>query len=216
MVYGPAVEGGILTAAGAPRRYEHGEVILGQGEPVSCLRLIRTGAVRLSAVAPSGREVVVAVLGDGDVFGEVALLGSGPSPVEARALGHATVVLLHVGSIAAVVRTNPATAEELLRLVAARLHRTSAALEEALLHDVPARVCLRLRDLARSHGTPSEEGVRLPPRLTQDELARMVGASRESVNRSLGALTAKGLVRLQGGRYLLPDPEALVAVVTPA
>jgi CRP-like cAMP-binding protein len=208
------VEGGILTAAGAPRRYAHGEVILGQGEPVSCLRLVSEGAVRLSAVAPSGREVVVAVLGRGDVFGEVALLGSGPSPVEARALGHASVVLVPVESIRTVVRSSPATAEELLRLVAVRLHRTSAALEEALANDVPARVCLRLRALARSHGTPSKGGVRLPPRLTQEELARMVGATRESVNRSLGSLAARGLVRIEGRRYVLPDPDALVTAAS--
>lgn len=203
---------GVLAAGMAPRRYRHGEVVLGQGRAVTCLRLVVSGAVRLSAVVPSGREVVVALLGAGDVFGELALLGGGPSPVEARAVGAETrVVALPIEALREVVRRAPASAEELLRLIASRLHHTAGALEEALAHDVPTRVSLRLRDLARSHGSAEPGGILLPPRLTQDEIARMVGATRESVNRSLSSLAARGLVRVEGRRYVVPDPEALAA-----
>jgi CRP/FNR family transcriptional regulator, cyclic AMP receptor protein len=202
---------GIIAASGPPRWYEHGDVVVRQGEPTGSLRLITSGAIRLSAVTVGGREVVVALLGVGDIFGESALLGEEPSPVEARAAGGASIVTLPLGSLRAVLRAAPETAEELLRLVTVRLHRTSAALEEALAHDVPTRVRLRLRDLARSHGSVSSTGVRLPPRLTQDELARMVGASREAVNRSLVSLSARGLVRVEDRRYVVPDPDALAA-----
>ena len=202
----------VLAAGVAPRRYRHGEVVVGQGQAVTCLRLVVSGAVRLSAVVPSGREVVVGLLGAGDVFGELALLGGGPSPVEARAVGSETrIVALPLEALREVVRRAPASAEELLRLVASRLHHTAGALEEALAHDVPTRVSLRLRDLARSHGTAAADGVRLPPRLTQEELARMVGATRESVNRTLSSLAARGLVRVEGRRYVVPDPDALAA-----
>lgn len=204
---------GVQVEGAATRRYRHGEVVMRQAETVTCLRLVSTGAVRLSAVVPSGREVVVGLLGPGDVFGELALLGGGPSPVEARAVGPSTrILVVPVDSLRAVMQRTPETAEELLRLVATRLHRTAVALEEALAHDVPTRVSLRLRDLARSHGTAGAGGVRLPPRLTQDELARMVGATRESVNRSLALLAARGLVRVEGRRYVVPDPEALLAL----
>jgi len=206
------VGGEVLAAGMAPRRYRHGEVVVGQGQAVTCLRLVVSGAVRLSAVVPSGREVVVGLLGAGDVFGELALLGGGPSPVEARAVGSETrIVALPLEALREVVRRAPASAEELLRLVASRLHHTAGALEEALAHDVPTRVSLRLRDLARSHGTAAADGVRLPPRLTQEELARMVGATRESVNRTLSSLAARGLVRVEGRRYVVPDPDALAA-----
>jgi len=202
----------VLATGVAPRRYRHGEVVVGQGQAVTCLRLVVSGAVRLSAVVPSGREVVVGLLGAGDVFGELALLGGGPSSVEARAVGGETqIVALPLEALREVVRRAPASAEELLRLVASRLHHTAGALEEALAHDVPTRVSLRLRDLARSHGTAAADGVRLPPRLTQEELARMVGATRESVNRTLSSLAARGLVRVEGRRYVVPDPEALAA-----
>jgi CRP/FNR family transcriptional regulator len=171
--------------------------------------VVLEGAVRLSAILPTGREVVVGLLGAGDVFGEVALLGR-PSPVEARAVGRVCVELLTAEALDAVVRHSPATASELLRLLASRLHRTSVALQEVLAHDVPTRVSRRLFELARRHGVPGRGGVRLALPLTQEELGRMVGASRESVNKCMADLAARGLVRTEGRRYVITDPEALV------
>lgn len=196
-------------AGPSPRRYAHGEAILCQGDPGACLFFVLSGAVRLAAVLESGREVVVGLLGPGEVFGEVALLGGGSSPVEARAVGEARIAVVPVASLEAVIERNPATATELLRLVASRLHRTSAALEEALAHDVPTRVSRRLCELARRHGVRDPGGVRLSLPLTQEDLGRMIGASREAVNKSLSALAARGLVRTEGRRYVIPDIDAL-------
>ena len=170
--------------------------------------LVLAGAVRLSAVSASGREVVVGLLGVGDVFGEAALSGVA-SPVEARAVGRADVLALPVETLGTLIERHPATAEQLLRMIAARLHRTSLALEEALTGDVPARVRGRLRELAAGHGVEEPDGVRLDVPITQEELARMVGASREAVNRSLGALAARGLVRTGSRTFVIRDPEAL-------
>ena len=190
------------------RRIPHGVVIVRQGEAVTCLFLVTAGAVRLSSVTASGREVVVGLLCRGDLFGEAALIGH-PSQVHAQAVGPTTVLALPISSLRAILERNPETAEQLLRLIAARLHRTSAALEDALVADVPARVAGRLRELATHHGAPGPAGVRLRVPLTQDELARMVGASREAVNRSMGALAARGLVRSSGRRLFITDPDAL-------
>ena len=190
------------------RRLPHGEVIVRQGDRVSSLFLVTSGAVRLSSVTASGREIVVGLLCRGDLFGESALLGD-PSLVRAQAVGPTTVLALPIPSMRAMLERTPATAEELLRLIAARLHRTSAALEDAMAADLPRRVVGRLRELADDHGVPGPHGVRLRIPLTQDELARMVGASRESVNRTVGALAARGVIRTRGGRYVITDPDAL-------
>jgi CRP/FNR family transcriptional regulator, cyclic AMP receptor protein len=193
---------------GVTRRLPHGGVIARQGDAAMSLFLVVAGAVRLSSVTTSGREVVVGLLCPGDLFGEAALLG-GRSPVDARAVGEATVVALPIPSLRSLLERHPATAEELLRMIAARLHRTSAALEEALVGDLGTRIAGRLRELADVHGVRAAGGVRLRVPLTQEELARMVGASRESVNRSVGALTARGLIRSKGRRLVITDPEAL-------
>jgi len=196
------------TEGGVTRRIPHGVVIVRQGQAVTCLFLVTAGAVRLASVTASGREVVVGLLCGGDLFGEAALLGH-PSQVHAQAVGPTIVLALPISSLRAILERNPETAEQLLRLIAARLHRTSAALEDALSADVLARVAGRLRELATHHGAPGPAGVRLRVPLTQDELARMVGASREAVNRSMGALAARGLVRSSGRRLFITDPEAL-------
>jgi CRP-like cAMP-binding protein len=197
------------TEGGVTRRIPHGVVIVRQGEAVTCLFLVTAGAVRLSSVTASGRELVVGLLCRGDLFGESALLGH-PSQVHAQAVGPTIVLALPISSLRAILERNPETAEQLLRLIAARLHRTSAALEDALSADVPTRVVGRLRDLATHHGVPGPTGVRLRIPLTQDELARMVGASREAVNRSVGALTARGLLRTEGRTVVITDPEELL------
>lgn len=197
-----------VSAAGTPRRLPHGDVVVRQGDPIDHLFLVTRGVVRLSAVTREGREVVVGLLGPGDLFGESSLIGQ-PSPVEARAVGSTDLVPLPLGNVREVMRHHPSTAEELLRLVAARLHRTSRALEEALVATVPARVSNRLRDLARTHGVATPDGVQIGFPLTQDELARMVGASREAVNRTIAALASRGLVRTAGRRFVIPDPGAL-------
>jgi CRP/FNR family cyclic AMP-dependent transcriptional regulator len=196
------------SEGGVTRRLSHGEVIVRQGDAVSSLFLVTAGAVRLSSVTASGREIVVGLLCRGDLFGESALLGD-PSLVRAQAVGPTTVLALPIPSLRATLERTPATAEELLRLIAARLHRTSAALEDAMAADLPTRVVVRLRELADDHGVPGPNGVRLRVPLTQDELARMVGASRESVNRTVGALAARGVVRSGGGRIVITDPDAL-------
>jgi CRP-like cAMP-binding protein len=164
--------------------------------------------VRLSSVTLTGREIVVGLLGPGDLFGESALLAE-PSPVEARVVGRADVVTLPLAEVRHIIRHQPGVSEELLRLVADRLHRTSRALEDSLSADLPTRLSRRLRDLAEAHGVLAPEGVRIDVPLTQTELARMVGASREAVNRTLGGLAARGLVRARGGEVVIPDPSAL-------
>jgi CRP/FNR family transcriptional regulator, cyclic AMP receptor protein len=196
------------TEGGGTRRLPHGEVIVRQGDTVSSLFLVTAGAVRLSSVTASGREIVVGLLCRGDLFGESALLGD-PSLVRAQAVGPTTLLALPIPSLRSTLERTPATAEELLRLIAARLHRTSAALEDAMAADLPSRVVGRLRELADDHGVRGPNGVRLRVPLTQDELARMVGASRESVNRTVGALAARGVVRSGGGRIVITDPDAL-------
>jgi CRP/FNR family cyclic AMP-dependent transcriptional regulator len=199
-----------LVEGVAPRRYDHGEVIVRQGEAVTALSLVTSGVVRLSAVTSGGREVVVGVLGPGQLFGELSLLGPDEfSPVQACALGTAVVVDLPASCLRAVLERSPAAAGQIVRFIAARLHRTSAALQEALSHDVTARLCLRLCELARDHGRHEPDGVHIRIPLTQDELARMVGASREAVNRTLGKLIARRLVRTDRRWIVLPDPEAL-------
>jgi CRP-like cAMP-binding protein len=202
------VEARIVDLASPSRRFANGQALVRQGQSADCLFLVRAGVVRLAAALPSGHEVVVGMLGPGDVFGECALLGD-PSPVEARAAGTVEVEALPLTALQALLERSPGTATELLRMLASRLHRTTGALEEALAQDVPTRLCRKLCELASRHGVRDQHGVRLALPLTQEDLGRMIGASRETVNRTLAVLMARKLIRTEGRRYVIPDVDAL-------
>ena len=159
-------------AAAAPRRYADGAVITRLGEPVAAPALVERGLARASVLAEDGREAIVALLGPGDVFDECALLEPPRSPVEIRALGDTTIRRLGL---------RPSPLEVAL---ARRLRAATGLLEEAMLHDVRSRLLRRLQDLAARRAS----GLRVP--LTQEELGRMVGATRETVNRALRDLAS--------------------------
>jgi CRP/FNR family transcriptional regulator, cyclic AMP receptor protein len=197
-----------VVLAGSVRRLPHDTVVVRQDEPSTALFVVERGAMRLSAVTADGRELVVAVLGSGDVFGEAALLEE-RSPVEARTVGETIVIAFDAGALPIVFREAPATGAELLRLVASRLHRTERALGDALTSDLATRIVTRLHELGERHGVRRSDGVHLTIPLTQDELARMVGASREAVNRSLRGLADADLVRTGRTGVVITDPDAL-------
>ena len=207
--YGRPVERLTAIAGALPRRVRNGTTLVRQGEPIDAVYIVIRGAVRLSAVLLSGREVVFGILGAGDLFGEAALLEDPTSPVDARAIATTDLLPVPLPVLEAVFARRPATATQVVRMLAARLHRTSAALEDALARDVAARVCRTIVDLASRHGIPEPEGilVRLP--VTQDEIAKIAGTSRESVNRTIASLSARGLVRAGRAGIVVRDIGAL-------
>jgi CRP/FNR family transcriptional regulator, cyclic AMP receptor protein len=194
--------------AGSPRRLPHDAVIVRQGDPAARLYLLEQGAVRLSRVTVEGREVVIGVLSGGEVFGETALLG-GPSPVEARTIGPSLVVGIDVERLPDLLQRSPRAGLALVRQLAARIHRTERVLGDALTTDLSTMISRRLRDLAEARGSASPATGGIAVAVTQEELARMVGASREAVNRSLRTLAARDLVRTHRRALVIPDLEAL-------
>lgn len=197
-----------LATASLPRRFDDASPIVRQGDVGSSLFLVTRGLVRLASVLASGRQVVLALIEPGELFGESALLGA-PSPFEARAIGVATVVPIDVSALEAVMMRQPATGAEVLRLLAVRLRRTVGALEDALALDVGGRVSRRLHELAARYGVPGPAGVHLGIGVTQEDLGRMIGASRESVNRSFRSLASRGLIHRRGRALVIPDLDAL-------
>jgi CRP/FNR family transcriptional regulator, cyclic AMP receptor protein len=200
-----------LTAvAGAlPRRVSNGITLVRQGEPTPGIWVVIRGAVRLSAVLRSGREVILGILGGGDIFGEAALLEDTTSPVDARAVATTDVLPVSLEALEAVFARRPSTATQVVTMLATRLHRTSAALEDALARDVAGRVSRAISDLASRHGLPEPHGVRVRLPVTQDEIGKMAGTSRESVNRTIATLSARGLVRTDRSGLIVHDVDAL-------
>lgn len=207
-----AVERLTAIAGALPRRVWNGTTLVRQGEPTAFVYIVIRGAVRLSAVLLSGREVVLGIVGGGDIFGEAALLEDPTSPVDARAVATTDVLPVSLPALEAVFARRPATATQVVRMLASRLHRTSAALEDALARDVAGRVSRTLSDLASRHGASEPGGVRVRLRITQDEIGKMAGTTRESVNRAIAGLSARGLLHADRDGLVVRDVAALASV----
>ena len=186
-----------------------GEVLFEEGEPGNRLYIITEGKVKLSHTSMDGRENLLAVLGPGEIIGELTLFDPGPRSTTATAVSPVTLLHLDHADLNAILDTNPTMGKHMLRALARRLRRTNESLADLVFSDVPGRVAKALLDLADRFGTPAEDGVHVPHDLTQEELAQLVGASRETVNKSLADFVSRGWIHLEGRAVTLLDLDRL-------
>jgi CRP-like cAMP-binding protein len=204
-----AVDQKEIAARTIQRRYRKGNVIFVQGEAGERCFIIASGTVKISAYHPDGREAVLAVLGPGDVLGELALFEQSPRSADATALEDAVLFSLDAQSLNEAILAHPEIALALLNVLGTRLRQSNEAFQDIAFFDVPGRVARRLADLADAHGIDAAEGTLIDISLSQESLAQMVGATRESVNKALALLKRRGLVARSGRRYIVSDVRKL-------
>lgn len=198
-----------LGARAVHRRYRKGNVIFVQGEQGERCFAIVSGAVKISAYLPDGREAVLALLGPGDVFGELSPFDQAPRSADATAVEDSELLSLDAGALREAIGRHPQIAMALLHVLSRRLRQSNESFQDVAFFDVSGRVARRLADLADTYGVPSEDGVLIDMPLSQENLAQMIGATRESVNKALATLGRKGLVVRVGKRYRITDPDDL-------
>lgn len=186
-----------------------GEVLFREGEPGDRFWVIAAGKVKLGHAAPDGRESLLAVLGPGEIVGELSVYDPGPRTATATVLAPSTFLELEHAKFLQLLQEHPALSNQLLRSLAQRLRKTNAALADLVFSDVPGRVAKALLDLAARFGRPVGSGIRVPHDLTQEELAQLVGASRETVNKSLAEFSTRGWIQLDGRAVVLLDLQRL-------
>jgi CRP/FNR family transcriptional regulator, cyclic AMP receptor protein len=185
------------------RTIARNEVLFRQGEPSSELYGIVNGKVAILTRSPDGRESLVAVLDEGSLFGELGLFDEGPRSADARALEETNVLVLSYDVVRGAIDEHPTLLWIIVRLLARRLRNTDDSLADAVFLDVPARTAKRLLEIAGD-----ADQFRLP--MTQEDLAGLVGASRERVNKALSLFTRLGWIEVEGrNRYKILDRQAL-------
>lgn len=186
-----------------------GGVLFNEGEPGDRLYVVREGKLKLGRHSVDGRENLLAVLGPGEMLGELSLFDPGPRTSSAVAVVSSVVLELNHDRLTDWLRENPSVAAHLLQALARRLRRANEALADLVFSDVPGRVAKALLDLSTRFGEPVDEGVRVTHDLTQEELAQLVGASRETVNKALADFAQRGWMRRDGRAVVLLDVERL-------
>ncbi len=190
-------------------KLDRGERLFAEGSEGDKLYIIITGKIKLTKAAPDGRENLLSVHGPGEMFGELSLFDPVPRTASATAVTDAELAGLTHDDVRAWLSTRPEVAIHLLRALAQRLRRINEVKADLVFTDVPGRVAKALLDLAERFGVPNSEGIQVNHDLTQEELAQLVGASRETVNKALADFAARGWVQLAAKSVLVVDTDRL-------
>ena len=186
-----------------------GRTLFNEGDPGDRLYVVTEGKIKLGRTAADGRENLLAILGPGEMFGELSLFDPGPRTATATAVTDTSVLGLGHDELEPWLTGRPEVAAQLLGALAQRLRRTNEAMADLVFSDVPGRVAKALLDLARRFGVQSEDGLHVTHDLTQEELAQLVGASRETVNKALADFASRGFLRLEARAVVILDIERL-------
>ena len=185
------------------RSFARGEVLFLEGEPCQGLYVVKTGRVRIFKSSPEGREQVLLTAGAGTTFNEVPVFDGGANPASASALEPSTVYIIPEETMLALLDGCPA-ARSFIKLFAGRLRHLTSVVEDLSFRSVVSRLARLLLDLA-----VVKKGSSPVPRLTQEEMATIVGSVRDVVGRALRTLEKSGAIRIEGQRILVIDPEKL-------
>ena len=198
-----------LRSTMSTTRLQRGEVLFREGQRGDRLYVIVNGKIKLGRSSTDGRENLMAILGPGEMFGELSLFDPGPRTATATAVADTELIGMGNESLHEYLKDRPAVSLALLGALARRLRRTNDSVADLVFTDVPGRVAKALLDLAGRFGRPAEEGVLVAHDLTQEEVAQLVGASRETVNKALADFASRGWLKLEARAVLLMDVERL-------
>jgi CRP/FNR family cyclic AMP-dependent transcriptional regulator len=190
-----------LTSLCVERRFRDGERIHARGDASDALYGVKEGAVRFSAIGPGGRELVLVVFSPGHWFGELGLVDGGPRTHHADAQGDTLLLTLGRPAFLEYTARHPEVYRDIALLLCSRLRVAFALIDDVTLLPLADRTAHRLLGLA------AEQGPQI--NISQEELAHMVGASREAVGRVLNSWKSEGILRIGYGRITIERPERL-------
>ena len=190
-------------------KLSRGDHLFLEGQDGDRLYVVLNGKIKLTRAATDGRENLLAVLGPGEMFGELSLFDPRPRTSTASAVTDATLAALAKDALRPWLLERPEVSMQMLQALARRLRRTNDAMADLVFTDVPGRVAKNLLDLADRFGEQERDGLHVHHDLTQEELAQLVGASRETVNKALADFAARGWLQISARSVLILDPERL-------
>jgi CRP/FNR family cyclic AMP-dependent transcriptional regulator len=193
----------------APMYVRGGYVFFERGQQGDGLYVILSGKVKVGRRAPDGREHTFTIRGQGESFGELSVFDPGPRTSTATALNNASVVAIDGARFRAWAGKHPKAGDRLLRVLARRLRRTEELRSELTLNDVPGRLANELLRLAQRFGVQEDGATRVNHDLTQEELAQLIGSSRETVNKALSDFSRRGWIRLEGKSLVIAESDRL-------
>ena len=192
-----------LAAVAQERAYRAREYVFTEGEPAAWYCVVRTGHVKILRTSREGKDVVLDLLGPGEIFGGVAVIERRPYPASAVASEASVVLKIPAEPMIAVAERYPAVIREMALMIGRRLRDAHDSVKALAVDPVEARLAATLLRLAGREGVPAGRGVRLPYHLTRQSLADMSGTTVETAIRILGRWSKEGLLQEDDGLVVL-------------
>lgn len=191
------------------RKFPARQVIFYQGDPGRDMYIVASGRLKASVVSEEGKELSFFILRESDIFGELALLDGETRSATVTTIGPCELLVLRQRDFQALLKDQHRIGLKLLSMLAGKVRATTSLYESSVFVEIPGRLAGKLLEMAEEHGSKTEAGTLIDLKLSQYDLGTLINASRESVNKQLKSWENDGVIRLQGGRILIVEPEAL-------
>lgn len=182
------------------------------GDPARTVYLLKAGRVKISRVTEDGKEFTLAILEPGEVFGELEVLEGSPRDTVAEALDDISICVLQRKDFEEVLQKNPDLTIRLTKLIGFRLKKIESRIEDLVFRDVPTRLAHLLLNLSKELGEQKEDGVRLNVKMTHQELANLIGSTRETVSATLNDFKRQGLIQQDHHAITIRDQQRLSSI----
>ena len=196
-----------LVSHARPRSFTAGDPICHFGEPGQSMMAVVVGTVRISLPTIKGREIILADLPAGELFGEIAMLDGKPRSANATALTRCELLVLERRDVLAFLERSPAACLKLMEMLCARIRRSDERMSDIAFFDLPTRIAKTLLRFPARGAGPAKLS------LSQSELADMCGGTRENVNRCLREWQRRGIVELRARQTIIHKPDVLRQIV---
>jgi CRP-like cAMP-binding protein len=191
------------------KKVSKGHTLFKVGAPGNELFVVVEGKMKLGTQTADGRENLLTILGPGEMFGELSIFDPGPRTSTATAVTDCRLLSLSHTQVLGWITAHPEVSFQLLARLAQRLRRSNEVLADLVFSDVPGRVAKAILDLGTRFGVEKPDGLHVHHDLTQEELAQLVGASRETVNKALADFAGRGWIRLEPRTVVVLDYDRL-------
>jgi CRP-like cAMP-binding protein len=198
-----------LIAVARHARLSARERLFHKGDEGTQVYIVVRGRLKALTTSDEGDDVVFSILGDGEVFGEIALLGRPQRTATVTAITACELLVIDRRDFLQFLRDHPEASIELLSVLAERLKRVSELVEDTLFLNLPVRLAKKLVHLARLYGQRASDGLRIDLKLSQEEWGDLVGATRESINKLLREWNESGLITLEHGYVVIHRPKEM-------
>ncbi|HXV26049.1 MAG TPA: Crp/Fnr family transcriptional regulator [Alphaproteobacteria bacterium] len=197
------------------QRCRRGTFVFHMGDEGDALYGVVRGMIRIWIPGADGRELTIALMERGDIFGEIALLDGLPRTANATAIDDTSLIAIDRPHFVDLLEREPRIARHIIELLCERLRATTDRFSEDAFLSLKARLAKRLEALMIGYGEHCPEGMRIGLKLSQTDLANMLGVTREAVNKQLGAWSQRGLIQHTRGTIIIRDPQGLKREASP-